>query len=333
MSNQFTAVDLSQLPPPNVIDPLDFEQIFSELLAALQDLDTTYTGLMESDPSYKLLQVSAYRELALRQRINEAARAVMLAYARGNDLEHIAARYNVERLKTDPGDPDANPPVPPTYESDEELLRRTQAAMHGFSIAGPERAYIFHGLSADGRALDIAADAPEFSQAEIDPSLMDQLPPNSIVLQVEYDAGLANPMPGDVAIYVLSREGNGEATPDLVETVEDHLTSEEVRPLTDHVIVQSADVLEYAIEAELFTFAGAGAEVALEEAERRVNAYIEDAKALGRDIYRSAIMAALHAPGIERVNLISPATDILMERRQAGHCTEVTLTTGDTTNV
>nr|BDD47149.1 baseplate assembly protein [Saccharospirillaceae bacterium] len=332
MSNKFTAVDLSQLPPPAVVEELDYETIFADLLDSLQELDPDYTGLLESDPSFKLLQVSAYRELVLRQRINEAARAVMLAYAKGPDLEQIAARYNVERQMTEPGDPDATPPVPPTYESDEELLRRTQAAMHGFSIAGPERAYIYHALSADGRALDVAADAPEFSIAEVGSEIQSQLPAGSIVLTVDYDAGLSDPIPGDIAIYVLSREGNGYADSDLIESVDSHLNSEDIRPLSDHVIVKSAEVLEYEIIAEVFTYSGAGAEVALEESERRANAFVEEAKKLGQDIYITAITAALHAPGVEHVNLVSPAADLLMARRQAGHCTGITITSAEVAN-
>ncbi len=41
---------------------------------------------LESEPATKLLQENAYRELLLRQRINEAAQAVMVAYAMGGDL-------------------------------------------------------------------------------------------------------------------------------------------------------------------------------------------------------------------------------------------------------
>ena len=39
----------------------------------------------------------------------ESAKAVTLAYAVGSDLDHIASRYNVQRLVIDPGDPNALP--------------------------------------------------------------------------------------------------------------------------------------------------------------------------------------------------------------------------------
>src|SRR5688572_21280727 len=76
----FTAVDLSRLPAPAVVEQLDFEVIFSAMLADLRARDPQFTAITESDPAYKLLQVCAYREMIVRQRCNEACRAIMLAY-------------------------------------------------------------------------------------------------------------------------------------------------------------------------------------------------------------------------------------------------------------
>ncbi|TGG92541.1 baseplate assembly protein [Natronospirillum operosum] len=325
---EFTTVDLSRLPAPQVIEELSVEAIFQEQLADYLAQDAGLSEPDPSDPAYKQLLTTSYREFLVRQRVNEAARGVMLAHAKESDLEQLGAFYDVERLMTDPGDPDANPPVAPSYESDEELLRRIQAAMHGFSIAGPERAYIFHGLSADGDVLDISADSPEFAYAELDPELQSQLPPNVIVLEVVHAAGLQDPLPGDVALRVLSRIGDGTASPGLVDAVESALTSEAIRPLTDRVRAQGADIVHYEIEAELFTYSGAGAEVALQEAISNTEAFVDEMKRLGRDIYRSAITAELHVPGVERVNLISPAADIVLSRSQAAHCLGVVVHDG-----
>ena len=44
----------------------------------------------------------AYRELLIRQRVNDAARGVMLATASGTDLDNLAANFNVERLLITP---------------------------------------------------------------------------------------------------------------------------------------------------------------------------------------------------------------------------------------
>ena len=186
----FTAVDLSRLPAPAVVELLSYEQILAAMLADLRDRDPQFTALTESDPAFKLLQVCAYREMLVRQRCNEAARAVMLAYAIGTDLDHLGALLGVTRLQLDPGDPINS--IPPTMESDTEFRRRIQLAPEGFSVAGPEGAYIFHALSADPDVLDASA---------------------------------TSPTPGEVVVTVLSRQGDGAPSAPLVAAVEagDHL--------------------------------------------------------------------------------------------------------------
>lgn len=72
-------IDLSQLPEPEVIENLDFETIYQQLLGDFREaMAGEWTAEVESDPVLKLLQLAAYRELLLRARINDAARAVML---------------------------------------------------------------------------------------------------------------------------------------------------------------------------------------------------------------------------------------------------------------
>ena len=99
------SIDLTKLPPPNVVEPLDFETILAnnkQLLVALypseQQTDITQVLALESEPLTKLLQVFAYRELLLRARVNDAAKAVMLSYAKKTDLDQIGANFKVERL-------------------------------------------------------------------------------------------------------------------------------------------------------------------------------------------------------------------------------------------
>jgi phage-related baseplate assembly protein len=99
--------DLNQLAAPDVVEVLDYETILSERKATLVSLypeeqqeAVTRTLKLESEPIVKLLEENAYREVIWRQRVNEAARAVMLAYAADSDLDQIGGNYNVERLQT-----------------------------------------------------------------------------------------------------------------------------------------------------------------------------------------------------------------------------------------
>jgi phage-related baseplate assembly protein len=116
--------------------------IRDEMLADLRVREPSFDALVPSDPAFKILEVAAYREMLIRQRVNDAAKAVMLAYAQRGDLDQLGALLAVERLILDPGNLDAG--IPPTMESDEDFRRRIQLSPEGFSVAGPEGAYVFH---------------------------------------------------------------------------------------------------------------------------------------------------------------------------------------------
>ena len=218
-------VDLSQLPPPVVVEPLDFETLLAQRKAEFLALcpedqreDYARTLELESEPITMQLEESCYRELLLRQRVNEAARAVMLAYSTESDLDNLAVNFNVERLVITPEDDSVTPPIAAVMESDPDLRTRTQQAFEGLSVAGPTAAYEFWGRSADGRVADISA---------------------------------VSPTPACVTISVLSREGDGTATEDLIDVVAAALNDEEVRPVADRVTVQSAEIVPYQIDATL----------------------------------------------------------------------------------
>lgn len=280
----FTAVDLSRLAAPGIVETLDYEGILADLIAMVRQMMPDFATL-ESDPAVKILQIFAYREMLLRQRINDAARAVMPAYAIGTDLDHLAALLGVTRFTLDPGDPVLG--IPPTLESDADLRRRMVLAPEGYSVAGPEGAYIFHALSADPDVLDASA---------------------------------ISPTPGAVVVSVLSRTGDGAASAGLTAAVAAYVSDETRRPLTDFVTVQSAEIVPYAIEASITTFSGPDGGVVLAEAEHRLAVYIESSHRLGRDITRSGLFSALHVEGVQNVVLTAPAVDIIIERHQAPWC-------------
>lgn len=123
------------------MDVPDFETLLNERKAAFVALypadeqDAVRRTLeLESEPVTKLLQENAYREILLRQRINEAAQAVMVAYSMGSDLDQLAGNCNVKRLTVIPADNDAVPPVAAVMESDEALRQRVPAALKGCQL-------------------------------------------------------------------------------------------------------------------------------------------------------------------------------------------------------
>lgn len=290
-SDSFTGVDLSRIPAPGIIETLEFEAIVAAALAQLQVYFPTFDATVESDPIVKVVQLFAWRELILRQRVNDAARAVMPAFAIGADLDHIAATFGVERFILDEGNPALG--IAPTYESDADFRRRMVLGPEGYSVAGPAGAYIFHALSADG---DVR------------------------------DASVESPNPGEVVITILSRTGDGTASPDLLATVDERLNANTIRPLTDFVTVQSATIVPFAIEADLIFLNGPDQDLVLSQAQAQLDDFLAATLRLGRDVSRSGIIAALFAEGVQNVILTEPAADIVITRAQCAAVSSITLT-------
>ncbi|ENU5834699.1 baseplate assembly protein [Klebsiella pneumoniae] len=295
-------IDLSQLPAPEVIEVLDYETIFEERKATFISLypedeqeAIARTLSLESDPIVKILQENAYREVILRQRVNEAAQAGMVAYAIKNDLDQLAANNNVERLTITPADDSQIPPAAAEMESDSDLRQRIPAAFEGMSVAGPTGAYEFHAMSADGRVADSSA---------------------------------ISPAPAEVIVAVLARQGDGTASEDLLQAVSLALNDEAVRPVGDRLTVVSADIVYYSVDAVLFVYPGPATEPILAAAKAQLATYINAQRRLGRDIRRSAIYAALHVQGVQRVELSQPLADVVLDKTQAAYCTDYNVIIG-----
>jgi phage-related baseplate assembly protein len=293
-----STLDLASLPAPTVIEVLSFEDYYQQALSEFRGLmGDNWTAALESDPVVKLLERAAYEKLMTRARINDAAKAQLVAYARGTDLDHLAANYNVKRLTVIESDPTAIPPIEAQYEEDDSLMERTLLAFEGMAVAGPSGAYEFHALSADGRVADAKASSPS---------------------------------PATVLVSILNRLNGGVATEDLLNNIRIALSDETIRPVGDRVIVQSAELINYEIEAVLYLYPGPENELSLIEAIASKDRYINTQRRLGRDIRRSAIYAALHVSRVQRVELIKPAADVVIADHQAANCISSRVTIGGT---
>ena len=294
-----TPIDLTQLPAPSVVEVLDFETILATRKAHLVSLlpeaeRAAVTALLEleSEPATKLLEENSYQETILRNRVNEAGKAVMLAFALDGDLDQLGANVNVARLVITPANPNALPPVAAVMEDNDAYRLRIQEAPDGLSVAGPKASYEFHARSSDGRVKDASA---------------------------------TSPAPASVTVTVLSMEATGIASADLLATVARALNAEEVRPLGDRLTVQAAQVIDYQIEATLFIGVGPEVPILLDAARANAVRVSQPRRPLGHSIYRSACSAAVHVEGVRKVVLTSPAADIELNATQAARCTAVKL--------
>ena len=263
-----TLSDLESLPTPAVIEPLSFETIFTELQTEFQSRYPDYSALLASDPAVKLMEVAAYREVLLRNRINAAAKASLLAFATSSDLDHLAAFYGVTRLMD---------------ESDEGLRVRTRQRIIGFANAGGAAHYRYWALSASPEVADVEVDSPE---------------------------------PGRVRISVLAK-GEADTVPDTVlDAVRAVVLRDDIRVLTDTVEVVPAELIPVTVVARIWLYPDTPM-AAFDAIEARFKEALAAQSGLGWDLTPSWVIGELQRPGVHKVELLAPSTDIRANANQA----------------
>ncbi|MDK4806086.1 MAG: baseplate J/gp47 family protein [Novosphingobium aromaticivorans] len=307
MADSTTAIDLSRLAPPTVVEQLSYEDIRAAGVARLLETLPSFDATVASDPAVKVLEVFAYREMLIRQTFNERARQVMLAYASDSNLDQLGSLLDVARL---------------SGEADDAYRARIQLAPEAFSVAGPASAYRFYALSA----------APTIADASVSSPRPDDI--RALVLQVlaahgagaELVAAMTAALdgatwPGTVLISLLSSLGDGTASDAEIEAVEMAVAdNEEVRPLTDWPRVSSATIVPYTIDIDLTVYAGPDEAVVLTAAQQAVDAYREGARKLGREITRAGLFGAAVVSGVHNAVINQPSADVPITRQQVGAC-------------
>ena len=143
----------ANLQPMIVLEKIDVEMILSSRMLRLKQLWAFYdppsaaqydVENLEFDPIKINQEVCSYFELLLRDRVNQAARSITLAYAIGTDLDAIASRYpgGVPRLEG---------------ESDDRYRRRIWLSPNTLSPHGTAEAYEFWALTSLPALRDVTA--------------------------------------------------------------------------------------------------------------------------------------------------------------------------------
>ena len=286
------AIDVTALPTPAVIETLDYEAVLASLRADLLRLYPAAAEVidLESEPLTKLLQVAAYRELLIRARINDAARAVLLPWAVGTDLDNLAARYDLARL---PG------------EDDDRLRARTLIGYHALSAAGSPASWRLRALSQSNniRQADVWADRP----GRVKIALLARVAATAYQLtpaQVEIGYALFGPHPQNGQAWHAAA-----AADPIVTSAESALLADDVRPLTVEVDVTAATVRPVEVTATLVHPPAQDGALLRARATQRLQA-LAAASTFRVDLTRAAITAALMGDGIRDVVLTSPAADV-----------------------
>lgn len=181
-------------------------------------------------------------------------------------------------------------------ESDPDFADRIRLAPNSFSVAGPEKAYVYHAKSVSPAIIDVKVDSPT---------------------------------PGEVDVYVLLTDGT-LPTEDTLEQIEEHLSDENIRPLTDYVVVKAPTASNYEIELHYWISQEDSSKAAQIQAD--VEAAVEQYRLwqqtkIGRDITPGKLLQLVFAAGASRVDnsKLKPAAWKKLEAMQVAQCTNVSV--------
>ena len=275
-------IDFARLPPPDVIETIDFEEILTRYQGQVRTRkpDLAAALALEQSPTNVVLQAQSYGEMILRSRINAAARAVMLPFSKGADLDNLAAFFNVQRMVVTPATTDK----PAVMESDERLLKRVRVACEAFSTAGTAGSYIFHAMAADPTIRDVSA------------------------IKIG---------PGSVKVSIMNTGSDPEATHAQIDAVFDKLSQKNIKPLTDVVNVSSVRKIEVNINAQLDLYPGPDASLVMADVQKAMTRMRDNVSMIGRDLSIGALNAALMQSGVRAVSIASPSADVVVAGDEA----------------
>ncbi|NRD72713.1 baseplate J/gp47 family protein [Shewanella sp. VB17] len=279
-------INLALLPPLDVVEKIDLETIITDIAerAALDNASPV-------DPAYRVALAAAYREMMLRQHANEMCSGVMLAFARGPQLDHIGVTYYRH--------PNGGPVTRLAHERDDDFRFRLQHSPEGLSVAGPDGAYIFHALSAHKDVKGAAVFGPH--------------------------SAVNSTAPGYVDMVVLSHLGDGVPSTGLLTAVDAYLWPK--RPMTDKFTAKAATVSHYAVVAELVMKQGPDTETVRRVALERAQIYVKEQHKLGGRIVESNLHWALTVEGVVEVRLID-WNDVICQPSEAPFCARLAVSIG-----
>ena len=277
-----TTIDLSRLAPPAAIEALDFETLraafverflafWNEARAADPTLPAYDVETLETDPAGILGQAWSYLRLLDRRRVNDAILSVLAPFARGADLDAIAAGANVTRLVVTPA---ANG-QPVVLESDEALLRRYLLSFDR-PAAGSRDRYLYEAWT----AWPLMGDAAVLGFG-------------------------VHGKRGDVHIVITAPGGRVPTDPEFG-LVFAALHDSRVKPEAVGLTILRAERVEYTVSLRITIPAGPDGALVAAEAEARVKAATDARTLIGGEIPLGLLTGAAYGPNVIAVEDLAP---------------------------
>lgn len=255
-----TGIDLSRLSRPKIEGlQLSVDQVHQEILdwlAGEYDWTLTVDG---SDPAWRLSRLWAAREAMFRQSIADAMAQVSLAYAQGENLDHVGVTYYLlERLEAEDND---------AYR--QRLASATER--YAVGLSGPWYESVARGVTG---VADARVTSPN---------------PGEITIYILANEALVDAM-GD-PVY-----SSGIPTQALLTAVEGVVTADENRQQSDDVTVSACTRVNYSVTVTLTLRAEPDSATVLAAARQGLTDLSRDVDVLGGSLTPELIAGAAVDP-------------------------------------
>jgi phage-related baseplate assembly protein len=304
--SRLSVINLTELGRMLVLESIDIEKIIADRMGRFKALWMKYdppngaqydVGELEFDPIRITQENAAFYEMVMRDRVNQAARAVTLAFAVGSDLDAIASRY--------PGGVPRDP-----AERDEHYKRRVWHSPNVLSPHGTAESYVFWALTADPTLHDASATTVE-GTGRVYITLMAEsgsVANMKWVRKIDPLTGLFISTRGEPAIAPLP-------TLQQIIDVRKYVLDEARRGLTDEIITLAPKVSHTNYRARIWLFPNVSVDLAIESIERSVANLLESQRWLGYDHARMSFDAALAQLGVHHAIIDEPVKDVMVSDR------------------
>jgi phage-related baseplate assembly protein len=266
-------------------------------------------GALEFDPIKINQECSAYFETLVRDRVNQACRAVTLAFAVGGNLDAIGSRY-----------PGGMPRLP--NESDAAYQTRIWLSPNTLSPNGLYESYVFFGFTAAATAGTPLRDCQVLSTPGT---------PN-VAITIMADGGPITALQDSLGNFtgLFSTSPSPSPSNTLITSVFSYITApgEGRKGLTDVVSVNGPRInsIHYAIRIILYP--GWDVNSTMQGLYPALAALLESQRYLGFSHTLAAIEGALKVSGVFNVLIDSPVADVLISTDTTIVVTSVSLSYG-----
>ncbi|MDD1141634.1 baseplate J/gp47 family protein [Pseudomonas sp. TNT2022 ID233] len=316
----------NQLAEPAIVKVEEFEPLLAEFKAFVVEFVAARSPENAAKLEVSLQNESELLTLALEaftvrlqtqeRKYNARIKQMLAWWAEGSNLDARLADMGLERQTITPGDTAAYPPVLPVMESDDDARLRYYLAPHA-PAAGSRMQYRREVLTLGER--------PKVSVDPISAGVVNvtyTFDPDGFAAQVK-DGNGRRTAPGQVTVTVLARAGDGTPSENLLGAVRTHFARADVKPETDQVLVQGAEIINYKIRAIAYINSGPDAALTESTAETQLQKYADACHRLEGRVDLTWIDYTLHSAGAIRLEILEPLAPIATTASQAPYCTAV----------